>query len=153
MDRKILTLCILHTEGRVLLGMKKRGFGQGLFNGFGGKVEAHETPEEAAVREMHEESGVSVVITAEHKMGIIEFSYMDTDELHEVHIYKVEEFEGKITETDEMVPEWFPDTEIPYHQMWKDDPHWMPMLLESKKFIGAFVFDAEKNIVKSEISG
>ncbi len=42
----------------VLLGMKKRGFGQGKWNGFGGKVEPGETVEAAALRELEEESCV-----------------------------------------------------------------------------------------------
>jgi len=32
--------------------MKKRGFGQGKWNGFGGKVEPNESIEQAAIREM-----------------------------------------------------------------------------------------------------
>lgn len=40
----------------VLLGMKKRGFGQGKWNGFGGKVEPGETVEAAALRELEEEA-------------------------------------------------------------------------------------------------
>ncbi|MDP4007437.1 MAG: hypothetical protein Q8P55_02500 [bacterium] len=36
--RKLFTLCIVQQEGQVLLGMKKRGFGKGRWNGFGGKV-------------------------------------------------------------------------------------------------------------------
>ena len=42
---------------RVLLGMKKRGFGVGKWNGFGGKLHANETMVECAARELHEESG------------------------------------------------------------------------------------------------
>ena len=41
-------------EERILLAMKKRGFGAGKFNGFGGKVEARETILEAALREFEE---------------------------------------------------------------------------------------------------
>ncbi len=36
----------------MLLGEKKRGFGEGYFNGFGGKVEAGETVQQAAIREV-----------------------------------------------------------------------------------------------------
>ena len=36
--RKLLTLVFLREGGKVLLGMKKRGFGVGKWNGFGGKV-------------------------------------------------------------------------------------------------------------------
>ena len=38
----------------VLLGRKKRGWMTGIWNGFGGKKEAHETVSEAAVRELEE---------------------------------------------------------------------------------------------------
>lgn len=56
--RKVLTLLVIHQANRVLLGMKKRGFGRDRYNGFGGKVEKNETILEAAIRETIEESGV-----------------------------------------------------------------------------------------------
>eukprot|EP01047_Picozoa_sp_COSAG01_P115130 COSAG01_NODE_43780_length_426_cov_0.944954_1_plen_115_part_00 len=43
---------------QILLGMKKRGFGEGKWNGFGGKKEPAETMAECAQRELREESGV-----------------------------------------------------------------------------------------------
>jgi len=60
---KILTLVLVvdkRPEGtwRMLLGMKKRGFGAGKWNGFGGKVEPGETVEDGAMRELHEEAGL-----------------------------------------------------------------------------------------------
>ena len=36
---KNMTLVFPLKPGKVLLGMKKRGFGSELYNGFGGKVE------------------------------------------------------------------------------------------------------------------
>ena len=47
---KILTLLFVLSPGKVLLGMKKRGFGMGRWNGFGGKVHSDETVEEGAIR-------------------------------------------------------------------------------------------------------
>ena len=47
---KLLTLLFVLEPGRVLLGMKKRGFGVGRWNGFGGKVQEGETIEEGAIR-------------------------------------------------------------------------------------------------------
>ena len=47
---KLLTLLFVIESDRVLLGMKKRGFGAGRWNGFGGKVDRDETIEEAAKR-------------------------------------------------------------------------------------------------------
>ncbi len=47
---KLLTLLFVLEPGRVLLGLKKRGFGVGRWNGFGGKVEVGESIEEGAIR-------------------------------------------------------------------------------------------------------
>ena len=54
---KLLTLVFVLKPGHVLLGMKKRGFGVGKWNGFGGKMHADESMVECAARELHEESG------------------------------------------------------------------------------------------------
>ena len=50
--RKRIDTLVLITDRfqRILLGMKKRGFGSGKWNGFGGKVEPNETIEDAAKR-------------------------------------------------------------------------------------------------------
>ena len=47
---KLLTLLFVMQPNQVLLGMKKRGFGAGRWNGFGGKVQDGETIEDAAKR-------------------------------------------------------------------------------------------------------
>lgn len=52
MSSKLLTLVLIVQPGRVLLGMKKRGFGAGKWNGFGGKVQPEETIEDAARRQV-----------------------------------------------------------------------------------------------------
>ena len=48
--RKVLTLAFIRDGDRLLLGMKKRGFGAGKWNGFGGKVDPGETILQGAVR-------------------------------------------------------------------------------------------------------
>ena len=53
------TLLFLLKENQILLGMKKRGFGAGKYNGIGGKLEPDETVEQAMVRETQEEIGVT----------------------------------------------------------------------------------------------
>ena len=47
---KVLTLAFVRESTRILLGLKKRGFGQGRWNGFGGKVQPGETIEAATSR-------------------------------------------------------------------------------------------------------
>ncbi len=137
--KKPLTLCMVVKDGRVLLGMKKRGFGAGRWNGFGGKLEEGETVEAAAKREIEEEVGIQVLNMEE--VGVIEFSFQNDPKILEVHIFKASEFTGEPKETEEMQPKWFDFSEIPYEQMWSDDKYWLPLLIAGKKFEGKFLFD------------
>ena len=145
MKKKILTLCIIHQHPKILLGMKKRGHGEGKWNGFGGKVEKGETIEQGAIREMKEESGIK--IRKMNKLGILEFAYQDGSGNMEVHIFYVKEFRGSPAESEEMRPKWFHIDEIPYNQMWSDDKYWLPMFLDEKSFKGKFIFNKFNEIV------
>lgn len=153
--KKVLTLCMVCKEGRVLLGMKKRGFGAGHFNGFGGKVEEGETIEEAAVREVKEEAGIEPLML--EKVGILDFSFQSEPKVLEVHIFKVADFTGEPTESEEMSPQWFLESEIPFSKMWSDDEFWFPYLLSGKLFRGKFLFDRPSDaeysakIIKEEL--
>jgi 8-oxo-dGTP diphosphatase / 2-hydroxy-dATP diphosphatase len=138
-NRKILTLCIIQKDDKILLGMKKKGFGVGRWNGFGGKVEIGESIEEGAIREVKEEIGV--VVPEIKKIGILDFTFENEPKILEVHIFKAENFEGEILESEEMRPEWFAVEKIPFEQMWSDDIHWMPYFLENNLFKGRFHFD------------
>jgi len=137
--KKVLTLCIIHQHPKVLLGMKKRGFGAGRWNGFGGKVEKGETIEESIKREIREEAGIE--IKNFDKIGILDFGFENNGEVVEVHVFKSENFEGEPTESEEMRPQWFHIDEIPFMEMWPDDVFWMPLFLKNKKFRGKFLFD------------
>lgn len=137
--KRILTLCIIYQDEKVLLGMKKRGFGVGKWNGFGGHVEGDESIEEAAIREVLEESGLKV--KSLEKMGVIFFEFQDGHQSFEVHIFRSKDFEGEITESEEMKPEWFNADNLPLDNMWSADAHWLPILLNGKKFEGEFIYD------------
>lgn len=137
--KKILTLCIPIKENKVLLGMKKRGFGAGRWNGFGGKMEEGETIEQATLRELSEEVGIKDGRLS--KVGILEFSFEDDEKILQVHIFKLSNFSDEPIETEEMKPEWFSFSEIPFSQMWSDDEYWFPLLLDGKLFEGEFLFD------------
>jgi len=139
--KKLMTLCIAHKHPRVLLGMKKRGFGAGRWNGFGGKVKEGETIEEAAVREIKEECGFETSRSGLSKRGIIEFAFENDPVELEVHIFKIEDYDGEPVETEEMKPQWFYIDEIPFKQMWSDDLYWLPLFLKGRKFKARFKFD------------
>jgi 8-oxo-dGTP pyrophosphatase MutT (NUDIX family) len=129
-------------EGKLLLGMKKRGFGEGNWNGFGGKLLPDESIEIAAIRELEEEAGIQA--TALEKMGHFTFKGKDFDEEIEVHLFEVLEFEGEPTESEEMKPAWFEIDKIPYDSMWEDDAHWLPLFLEGKKLKAWFRYEGGK---------
>jgi 8-oxo-dGTP diphosphatase/2-hydroxy-dATP diphosphatase len=139
MSQKVLTLCLVVKDGQVLLGMKKRGFGKGRWNGFGGKVESGETIEEAAKREVFEE--VSLQVQNMEKAGELTFTFADREGQLLVHVFRVDSYEGEPIETEEMRPEWFKLDEMPFANMWSDDEHWFPYFLKGTKFNGAFHFD------------
>ncbi len=144
---KELTLCIIQGEQGILLGYKKRGFGEGKWNGFGGKKEGEETIEEAARRECIEEVGITP--TYLQPVGHITFVYPQIgqeDLRHSVHIFMVDEYEGSPVETEEMRPQWFAADQIPYTNMWPDDSYWLPLVLEGKKVEGTFFFDPKGTI-------
>ena len=145
-----MTLCVIHQHPKVLLAMKKRGFGQGRWNGLGGKVQDGETIEQAAKREAFEEAGIK--LGELQKMGVIDFSWQGKPDTLQVHIFKTESFLGIPTETEEMKPEWFDAKEIPFSKMWQDDVYWMPLFLKNKKFSGKFIFDDQDNILEKELN-
>jgi 8-oxo-dGTP diphosphatase / 2-hydroxy-dATP diphosphatase len=147
--KKIFTLCIIYKNGRILLGMKKRGFGEGKWNGFGGKVLEGETIEKAAKREVFEEAGINVLDL--EKTGVIDFSWKDKSEILQVHIFRSRNFSGMPLESEEMKPQWFDVAEIPFGRMWSDDKYWFSLLLQGKKFKGNFLFDNFDKVLEHKI--
>ena len=143
---KQLTLCIVQKGDKILLGMKKRGFGIGRWNGFGGKVQSGESVDAAARREIKEEAGI--IVGKIHEVGVIDFDFIENPGVLETHVFKVVDFTGEPAEGEEMRPRWFNIDEIPYDEMWPDDRHWLPLLLSDKKFRGRFLFGPDDTIVE-----
>lgn len=132
--------------------MKKRGFGAGKWNGVGGKIEQGESVEDALVRESVEE--VSMKPVSWTKVAELDFIQdAETDPWHMyVHAYISEEWEGEPTESDEMKPEWYDLSTIPYEQMWEDDEFWLPQVLSGKLIIGKFIFNQNDKLTSHDIT-
>jgi 8-oxo-dGTP diphosphatase / 2-hydroxy-dATP diphosphatase len=147
---KITTLCLVYKRPKILLGMKKRGFGEGRWNGYGGKVNSNETIEENLVREMQEESGITP--TKFEKRGVLYFEFKEIPEqIYEVNVFAINDYIGELIETDEMKPQWFDVNELPWNEMWSDDIHWYPLFLKGKNFRGNFLFDGQEKVIRHEL--
>lgn len=151
MNRLETTLCLLVKENKILLAMKKRGFGEGRYNGIGGKIEKSETPEQAMIREAKEE--ILITPTKYEKVGLIEFDeyYKGNKQNLIFHLYLVYEWEGDILETEEMKPKWFEVNDIPYNKMFPDDKYWLPLIIEGKKISAYFDFDENWKLLSKSI--
>ena len=151
MKRIETTLLLLRKNNLILLAKKKRGFGEGKYNGVGGKLEKDETPEQAMIRECQEEINVTPI--EYEKVGEMEFlEYMKNDRVSLVfHLYTSTKWINEPTESEEMIPKWFSIEKIPYDEMFPDDKYWLPLVLKGEKFNGYFEFDENWNLVSYKI--
>lgn len=147
---KKLTLIFLVKDGQVLLGMKKRGFGAGWWNGFGGKVQEGESIADAAKRELQEEASVEAKFIQER--GKLLFTFDDNQDTLEVNVFQCLEWTGVPTESEEMKPQWFDFEKIPFENMWPDDKFWLPKFLKGENISGKFHFKADKSIGSYSLS-
>jgi len=149
----LTTLCFLIGGDKVLLAMKKRGFGAGKFNGVGGKLETGESVAESVIREAEEEIGVKIaLIDAKHHAKIL-FSFDNKPDWNqECHVFVSDRWQGEPRETEEMAPKWFRVAELPFHKMWVDDAIWLPKVLARERIEAEFLFTPDgKEILSHSI--
>ena len=150
---KQATLCLLLKDNKILLAMKKRGFGMGKWNGVGGKIDYEKGDKnilDAAIRETKEEIGV--LAQNPENIGILRFKFPHKPEWDQhVHLFLVKNWQGEPEESEEMMPKWFAFNEIPYDKMWDDDKIWLPHVLGGKKVEAYFIFKEGEIIDKHHI--
>jgi len=150
---KLTTLCFLVDEHRILLAMKKRGFGVGRWNGVGGKVSGGETIVDAVIREAKEEIEVDIQPTDLRKVAVQHFSFVDRPDFEQLcHVYLTDRWVGIPAETEEMSPRWFSMDDLPFDRMWVGDPHWLPFVLKGNRLKNTFLFSADtKDLISHEV--
>ena len=140
-------LCLLTRTGadgqpEVLLGRKKTGLGTGKTVGLGGHVEEGEAPDEAAAREVKEESGISVDPAALIEVADITFLFPARPAWDmTVNVFMSAHWAGQAAESAEIIPQWFPVSALPLDQMWDDGRYWLPRVLVGERLRAVFTYD------------
>jgi 8-oxo-dGTP pyrophosphatase MutT (NUDIX family) len=135
MEEKTLlqgTLIFLRQRNKVLLAWKTKKICKDKWNGYGGGIENGESPREAAVRELEEESWVIADPQDLVKSAIIDFC--PPQFICRVHVYIVNKWQGVPTASPEMEkPTWFSINALPLADMPPADQYWLPLVLAGKK--------------------
>ncbi|GAA2039603.1 hypothetical protein GCM10009819_25910 [Agromyces tropicus] len=135
----------------VLLGRKKHGLGTGYFVGLGGKLEAGESAVDAAVREVHEESGLLVSAADLEARGRLTYLFPHRRAWSQVsNVFVVRAFRGVPAPSDELDPEWFPLEGVPLGEMWDDARRWLPGVLAGGRVERTYVFGPDLATVVDE---
>ena len=143
---KLATICYVDNGKEFLLlhrNKKPNDVHAGKWIGVGGKLEKGETPQECAVREILEETGLRV--NKPVLKGIITFPDFTPDNDWYTYVFKVTEFEGDLIDCDEGTLEWVPYEEILSKPTWEGDHTFLSWILEDKPFFSAkFSYKGEK---------
>lgn len=92
---------------------------EGKYVAIGGKIEHDESPDEAIVREVKEETGLDVI---EYKIkGIVTYPNFYDGITDYMNIYEITKVEGEITNCNEGTLEWLPKEELSKKNMWEGD--------------------------------
>jgi 8-oxo-dGTP diphosphatase len=139
---KLATLCYVRRDGRTLMIhriKKANDMHAGKWNGLGGKLEPGESPEECAIREIFEESGLRV--TKLTMKGVITFPAFSQAEDWYAFVFIADDFIGELIDSPEGVLEWINDDQLLSLNLWEGDLIFIPLLDGERFFSGKFVYE------------
>ena len=144
---KLATLCYVidRSKNSTLMihrNKKENDFHEGKWNGLGGKFEAGESPEECAIREIKEESGLKV--SAVKMRGFITFPLFDGVDDWYVFLFTADEFFGDLIDSPEGDLKWIPIDALDKLNLWDGDKIFLKWLFEEKFFSAKFVYEEGK---------
>ena len=128
-------LCYIEKDGKYLMlyrNKKKNDCNGGKWIGVGGKIEENESPDEALVREVKEET--SLTLTRSAFRGIVTF-VSDTWEGEYMHVYTADGFEGEISDCDEGELHWIDKDKVLELPTWDGDRVFLKYLLTDSRDI------------------
>jgi 8-oxo-dGTP diphosphatase len=138
---KLATLVYVRRDGRTLMvhrNKKANDMHLGKWNGLGGKLEPGETPEECAVREIREETGLEISRPRWH--GIITFPGFANEEDWYTFMFSADEFSGELIDSPEGTLAWIPDEQLLDLNLWAGDRIFIPWVLQGRCFSAKFVY-------------
>lgn len=138
---KLATLCYIRKDHKTLMVhriKKENDMHAGKWNGLGGKLEPGETPEDCAIREIREESGLE----AKHMVlkGLLTFPLFAKNEDWYAFVFVVDQVKGELTDSPEGVLAWVEDDRLLELNLWEGDHIFLPWLEREGFFSARFVY-------------
>jgi len=137
----LATLVYIRSGGKTLMmhRIKKPGdMHWGKWNGLGGKIQPGESPEECAVREVREESGLT--IEKPRLRGFITFPAFDQYDDWYVFLFTADRFRGDLVEPDEGYLRWVADEKLLDLELWEGDRLFLPWLDGNRIFMAKICY-------------
>lgn len=126
----LTTLCYIEKDSCYLMLhriKKKKDVNKDKWIGVGGKFEPGESPEECMLREVREETGLT--LTSWRLRGILTF-LAEGWEMEYIFLYTADAFEGELASCEEGTLEWVEKSRIPDLNLWEGDRIFFDILEE-----------------------
>ena len=149
---KNTTLCYIEQGSRCLMlhrTKKANDENEGKWIGVGGKCEEGESPEDCLLREVREETGLT--LTKYQFRAILTF-LSDEWETEYIHLYTASEFTGTLLECDEGNLEWIPKSEIDKLKLWEGDKIFFKLLRETEDFFSLKLRYEGEKLVETKLT-
>ena len=148
---QITTLCYIEQDGKYLMlhrTKKKHDINENKWIGVGGHAEGTEGPEECLLREVKEETGLT--LTSYRFRALITF-VSDKQEPEMMCLFTADAFTGKLITCDEGELVWVDKREVPKLPTWEGDAIFLERLLadEERFFTLRLVYESDKLVEKS----
>lgn len=141
------TLCYIEKDNKYLMlhrTKKKNDISKDKWLGIGGKFEEGESPEECIVREVMEETGLTL---NSYKLRII-VTYVSTNwETEYMYVFTSNDFTGELIECNEGDLQWIDKKEVTKLNTWEGDKIFVEKLQNDSRFFTVkFEYDGDKLI-------
>jgi 8-oxo-dGTP diphosphatase len=125
------TLCYIERNGQYLMlhrTKKEHDASQGKWIGVGGKCEADESPDECMMREVSEETGLT--ITSWRYRGIVTF-ISDIWPCEYMHLFTADKWHGELTDCNEGELQWIDKACIFDLPLWEGDRIFLRLIMDN----------------------